>query len=127
MKKDLDDLNLLLEWLDYQSHDLFDENWMLLQELNTDLIADEILNCDTAETVGLSIEENLDNVLLSEASIKRSKKVITLATFKPSVAIGKNHVVINPIVLFSRLIVLIQRTNNICGHLAYELVPTSTS
>ena len=127
LKKALDDLNLLLKWLDYQSHDLFDENRMLLQALITGLIADEAVNCDTVETVGLSIQGNLDNVPLSEASIKSSKKAITLATLKPSVAIGKDHVVIDPIVLFTRLIVLIQRTNNICGYFAYELAPTSTS
>ena len=68
MKKGLDDLNLLLKWLDYQSHDPSDENRTLLEALDTGLIADEAVNCYTAETLGLSIQENLDNVPLSEVS-----------------------------------------------------------
>ena len=107
MKKDLDDLNLLLKWRDYQSHDSFDENQTLLQALDTGLIADEPVNCDTVETVGLSIQKNLDNIPLSEASIKRSKK---LSLLPPFVATGNDHVVIDPIVFFSRLIILMQRT-----------------
>ena len=75
--------------------------------MDTGLIADEAVNCDTAETVGLSIQENLDNVPLCEASTKRSKKAITLATLRPSVETGNDHVVIDPIVLFARLFVLI--------------------
>ena len=53
MKKDLEDLNLLLKSLDYESHHPFNENQALLQALDTGLIANEAVNCDTAKTVGL--------------------------------------------------------------------------
>ena len=53
MKKDLEDLNLLLKSLVYESHHPFDENQALLQTLDTGLIANEAVNCDTAKTVGL--------------------------------------------------------------------------
>ena len=65
--------------------------------MDNGLIADDGVNCETAEAVGLSIQANLDNVPLSEASIKRSKKAITLATLKPSVAIRNDLVVIDSI------------------------------
>ena len=71
------------------------------------MIADEAVHCDTVEPVGLSIQKNLDNLPLSEASIKSKKK---LSLLPPFVATGNDHVVIDPIVLFSRLIILIQRT-----------------
>ena len=38
-----------------------------------------------------------------------------------------DHVVIDPIALFPRLIALIQHTNDICGYFAYELPPAPTS
>ena len=114
---------MLLKWLDYQSHDPFDENQTLVEALDTGLITNEAVNCDTSETGGLSIQENLDNVPLSEASIKRSKKAINFATLKPSVAIGNDHVAI----LFSIITVLIQRTNDVCGYFTYELALAPTS
>ena len=69
MKKDLEDLNLLLKSLVYESHHPFDENQALLQTLDTGLIANEAVNCDTAKTVGLRFQKGLDNITLSEASI----------------------------------------------------------
>ena len=127
LKKDFDDLNTLLKWLECQTHDPFDENRTLLQTLDTGLIANDTVNCDTAESIGSKNQESLDNVSLSAASIKRSEKAITLASLKPSVKIKNDDVIIDPLVLFSRLIVLIQRTTDICGYFAYELAPVPTA
>ena len=40
---------------------------------------------------------------------------------------GNQNVVIDPMVQFSRLIVLIQRSNDITSRFAYELAPVPTS
>ena len=41
--------------------------------------------------------------------------------------IKNDDVIIDPLLLFSRLIVLIQRTSDICRNFAYELAPVPTA
>ena len=113
LQRDYNDLQKLITWLDYQSHDPFDPNRTKLQALDSGLIAAESVTSDDAESIGMCIQRSLDNVSLSEASVKRSQQAVTLASLKPSVKVGNQQVVIDPMVLFSRLIVLLQRNDDI--------------
>ena len=85
------------------------------------------VNCLEAECVGRSIQDSLDGVSLKEATVKRSAQATTLSILKPSVKIGNEKVVIDPMILFSRLVVLLQRHDGITRFFAYELavVPMS--
>ena len=51
---------------------------------------------------------------------------MTLASFKPSVRFGNQTAAIDPMVLFSCLVVLMQGTNNISSYFAYELASVLT-
>ena len=101
---------------------------MNLQALDSGLIASELITCDNAENIGSIIQQSLDNVALNDASIKRLQQTITLTTIKPSVKVGNETYVIDPIVLFSRLVVLIigPMTFPVIA-IAYELVPVPTA
>ena len=73
------------------------------------------------------IQDNLDGVLLKEAIVKRPAQATTLSSLKPSVKIGNKKAVIAPMILFSCLVVLKQRHDEITRFYAYEfaVVPMS--
>ena len=77
IQRDFNDLQKLITWFDYQSHDPFDSTRQKLQSLDSGMIANESVNCDNAEQVGMNIQENLDKIPLSEASVKRSEQTVT--------------------------------------------------
>ena len=77
------------------------------------MIADESVSCDEAECVGRSIQDSLDGVSLKEATVKRSTQATTLSILKPSVKIGNEKVILDPMILFSHLVVLLQRHGDI--------------
>lgn len=98
-----------------------------MQALGSGLIADELITCDDAENIGRIIQQSLDNVALSDASIKRLQQAIPLSSLKPSVKVGNPAIVINPMALFSHLVVLLRSINNISSCFAYELAPDPTA
>ena len=73
------------------------------------------------------IQQSLDNVLVSEASIKRAHQPVTLVSLKPSIKVGNQNVVIDSMILFSRLIVSLQRNDDVASYFAYELAPVPTA
>ena len=107
--------------MNHESRNRFDSNRTNLQALDSGLFVDESITCDNAENTGRIIQQILDNGALSDAPIKRLEQAITLAILKPSVKVSSQTVVIELIVLFSCLIVLIQRTNDILSYFTYEL------
>ena len=125
LQRDYNDLQKLINRLNHQSHNFFDSNRKNLQALDSGLIAGELITCDDAENIGRIIQQSLDNV--SGTSIKRLQQAITLASVKPSVKMGNQTVVIDPMVLFSRFVVLMRRTNGSSSYFAYELAPVPTA
>ena len=91
-----------------------------MQALYSELIADESVNCDEAECVGRSIQDSLDGVSL-KATVKGSAQATTLSSVKPSVKIRNEEMVIDAMVLFSRLVVLLQRHDDITRLFACEV------
>ena len=62
-----------------------------------------------------------------DASIKRSDQVRSLNQLQPSVQDDKKKVHINPMLLFSRLIALVQREEDMAPYFEYELTTIPTS
>ena len=91
------------------------------------MVADETVNCDDAEAVGHRLQEKLRGVSLNDATVKRKEQAITLVTLKPSIKIGSEEVIVDPMVLFSRLLILFQRYNEIDTFFANELDPCPMS
>ena len=91
------------------------------------MIANEGVNCDNAEAIGMAIQEKLNNVSLHAAGIKKSDLAVTLNFINPTLTIGDDKVVIDSLILFSRLIVLMQRDHDVSSFFEYELsvIPTS--
>lgn len=127
LKRDFIDLEKIKGWLDLSSHNPFDSDRTSLQALDSGLTANEEVNCDQAELIGQLIQESLDGLPWNGASVKRSEKAVTLATLKPSIKVNNETVVVDPLVLFSRLIVLMHRFGDISRCFIYELAPMPTS
>ena len=113
LQQDFKDLIKIKGWLDMASHDPFDIDSEKLRSLHSGLIAGDDVNCDEAEMIGSQIQQSLDNLSWNNATVKRSLKAVTLASLKPSVKINDEKIVVDPLVLFSRLIILMHRYGDI--------------
>ena len=66
------------------------------------------ITCVLVETVQKHIQKSLCKLPWSELSLKRSQGTVTLAILDPSIRVNNQTVVIDPFVLFSRLVDLMQ-------------------
>ena len=73
-------LQKLITWLNNQSQN--PKSRTNLQALNSGLIADQLVTCDNTENIRRIIQQSVDNVALSDTSIKRSQQTMTLASLK---------------------------------------------
>ena len=71
------------------------------------------VNCDLAEDVGAMIHKKLDNIVFSEAKMKRSDQVKPLASLFSNVKLGKKIIYIDTLTMFTRLISMVRREENI--------------
>ena len=66
------------------------------------------INCDEAEKIGQAIQDQLDSISITEATIKKDQ-IKTLGLLKIGVEKDKVNIHVDPMLLFSRLIALIER------------------
>ena len=85
------------------------------------------INCDRAFEIGNYIQSSIDIMSYNEAIIKASRKVKSLVTLEKAIKVGGRNVHMDNTVLFSRLIILTQREQNINGVIQYELTQVPTS
>ena len=98
--------------------------------LDSGLIDDkETVTCDKAEEVGASIQKDLDGKIFSNFLFRRKNQIVTLQSLHSSVNIGTEHVTIDPLTLFLRSVVVVERKpeNEITDYFRYELSPYPTS
>ncbi|XP_065662104.1 uncharacterized protein LOC136084858 [Hydra vulgaris] len=126
-KKDTKDFKALKEQLNLFNPFEFQDSG--LQCSFTGLCADknDEINCDQAENVGLEIQNSRNNIAVNQAIIKRSKQVKILAKLMPSVKVNGDAFQVDPNVLFQRLIMLIERAEDLTDCFEYELTPEPTS
>ena len=105
----------ILMWLKENNPFLKIENE--IRSLSTGITSEKVVNCHNAESIGLKIQEKLDNVSLNEAKIKRTDKVICFDTQSNTIIIEKKSEQINP------LSALAGREENVTEYFNYELTP----
>ena len=94
-----------------ENHNPFDDNEPLLRSIATGLTAKEGdggINCDEAEKIGQAIHDQLDGISITEATIKKKDQIKTLELLKMGVEINKEKIHVDPMLLFSRLLALIE-------------------
>jgi len=129
--RDSQDLLKLIAWFAGNSpYHLTDER---LCSLGTGLVASETdkIDCDAADEVGGRIMTKMDNVPVSDVSIRKSDQVRTLAVLEKNVNVGKTKLVIDSSTLFCRLLMLLERSEDrsldLESYFKYELTATPTS
>ncbi|XP_065901877.1 uncharacterized protein [Dysidea avara] len=125
-KRDFQDLLKIQECFD--QHEPFDLNEVKLRSLSSGLTttAGDGINPDKAEEVGLNIHVQLDGLNVAEASIKRTGHIKALADLKPAVQVDQQKLSINPTILFSRLIAIVQREEDMRPYFDFELTAFRT-
>ena len=125
--RDFRDLNKIQGWFDH--HEPFNLNEHKLRSLSSGLTATEGdgINCHKTEEIGRKLQKHLDNISVLEASIKRSEQIKSLDHLYPGIKVDKEKVHINPTLLFSRLIALVQREEDMLPYFDYELTAIPTS
>jgi len=126
-KRDQEDLAKIQSW--FCQYEPFHHNQPKLCSLSSGLTAseDDGVNCDQTERVGAKIHKQLNNVRVTDASIKRSDQVRSLDYLQPGIQVEKKKVNINPTMLFSRLIAIVQREEDMASFFEYELTAIPTS
>ena len=107
----------------------FDLQDSRLQNIFTGVSADnnDEVNCDQAKQVGFEIQCSLDNIVVNQATIKRSKQVKTFATLLPAIKVNFDTIHADPNVLFQKLIMLIHGAEDLTDCFDYDLTPEPTS
>ena len=85
------------------------------------------MNCDDTERIGRLIQEKLDGVLFEDVSFKKVNQVITLASLSNKVTHQGKVFSVDPTLLFSRLILIMERTDDMLPYFKYELTSEPTS
>ena len=98
-----------------ENHNSFDDNEPLLRSIATGLTVTEGdgINCDKAEKIGQPIQDQLDSISITEATIKKKDQIETLELLKMGVEIDKEKIHVDLMLLFSRILVLIEREEEI--------------
>ena len=123
IKRDYDDFTKIQCW--FKSHNPFEAGSQLVA-LDSDLVDDKnAVTCNKAEEIGASIQTGLDGKTFSNCSFKRKYQMVTLQSLHSSVKIGTENVTIDPLTLFLRLIIVVERKpeNEIVNYFNYELSP----
>ena len=79
------------------------------------------------QEIGKIINEELDGILFSNSSIKRKEQIKSLDELKVGVKLDKETIFVDPSVLFSILLLMIERELRMIEYFRYELTPVPTS
>jgi hypothetical protein len=125
--RDGQDIAKLCDW--FETNDPFSYNDARLHCLSSGLTATEGdgINCDMAAEVGAAIQAKLDEMPFLEVTMKKSDQVKTLIQLQKAIVIDKKDVFIHTTHLFSRLVVLVERTPNMEPYFVHELTPLPAS
>ena len=109
IKQDLMDLATLQDCFEDQA--LFTNFTGLISIVNEVTASEESqVNCNAAEQIGA------DDMEFKISRIKRSEKVKTMTSLPNAVKIGDEEVLMDPLTLFSRLVVLVIKENDIASY-----------
>ena len=125
--RDFKDLLKVRDW--FERYNPFSKQQPKLYSLSTGYTSEESddINCDKAEEIRFNIHKDLDCKSLDEAKNSSKKQVKTLKSLKKGISIDNQTVFIDPSILFNRLTILMQRTENISHYFQYDLTPLPTS
>ena len=127
VKRDHEDYTKLKSWFD--DHNLFEAKAGLVA-IDTGLTDVEgKITCDRVEEIGALIQIQVTGKNFSECSFKKKSQLATLQSPYPSIKIGKEKVITDPLTLFLGLVVMVKRKpeEEKEKHFEYKLSPNPMS
>ena len=125
--RDYADLKKVLEW--FAVHNPFDMTDSRLRSISTGIVAGdaEEITCDTAEEIGGAIMQTMDNKPFSEVTVRKASHIHSLSYVNKKVKVGKGQIVIDPDVLFTRLLIVMAQSGNMESCFQHELTTMPTA
>ena len=119
--RDLGDLTKVLQW--FEGSNPFHVLDNRLHSLSTGEAASDNdgINCDKAEDVGHLIMKKMDNLPFSDIVLKKIDRAKTLSDVNCKGSVGKKKLSTDSTILFSRLLIIMQRSPNMEPYFSYEL------
>ncbi|XP_064093841.1 uncharacterized protein LOC135206352 [Macrobrachium nipponense] len=118
-------LQILQNWL--RSHSPFQETFSGLVSLGTGIIADDLVNCDTAKSIGLKVMHDMDGKKFSTIHLKRKNAVRSISVMRNGLKVREDVVAVNSQQLFSRIICVLKNDDQLANYMTYELAPKPPS
>ena len=117
--RDFDDLLKVYSW--FQQFDPFNIKYERVRFLSSRLASKTVdqVNCDDAESVERKIQEQIDNAAVTELKVSGSQKVRNFLQLTKAVKISRQVVYIEPAILFIRLFVLVERSEDPVSYFQY--------
>ncbi len=125
--RDFQDLSKIKEWFDQHEPFNLDEDGLCSLSSGLTAVDGDGINCDRTEEVGARIQKKFDHVSIAQSSLKKKDQVKSLNHLQPGIQVNKESVKINPTNLFSRLIAIIQREEDLSPYFCYKLTAFPTS
>ena len=127
VERDNNDFLEILTW--FRNHYPFTTSEKLVCLDSGFIDENNTVNCDKAELIGARIQKSLNNQTFASCSFKRKEQITNLQSLYSSITIDKERVAIDPLTLFLRLVVLVDRKSEVeienCFY--YELTPYPTA
>jgi len=127
LQRDTQDLNKMLDWL--KGSNPFNTGDSRLRSISSGLIASDSdqINCELADEVGEDIMRRMDGIAYTDVVMKKAYQVRTLKELSKTVSVGGNTVAIDDNLLFSRLLIVLERKQEIEPYFEFELTPVPAS
>ncbi|KAG1670492.1 Sulfotransferase family cytosolic 2B member 1 [Nymphon striatum] len=121
--RDYQDCEKFFSW--FESRNPFNFEDADLHSLSTGSVSvcgTDNVNCENAESIGECIQKSIDEVNFTEAKIKKKDQLCNLNMMTSSIKIErKNHICVNPTLLFTRLAAIAQREEDVEQYFDFEL------
>jgi hypothetical protein len=127
--RDYEDTLLILGW--FEIHNPMQVSDARLMSLATGVFAsdDSGVNCDSADEVGKSIMQKMNDAVVIDVTLHKADQVKTLAVLQQKMKKNKTQLAADNNVLFSRLLVIMSRKspNDLELYFKYELTTVPTA
>lgn len=123
--RDISDTTTFIKWI--MMHEPFSAARSELISLSTGIVADDSINCASAVECGMAALKRMVGKSFEDIHLKRSDKVLSLATMNSAVKVNDDVVVVDTMQLFNRIICTVKSDEELANCLKYELSPTPPS
>lgn len=122
---DISNTTTFINWI--KMHEPFSVTRSELISLSTGIVADDSINCASAIECGMAAMKRMVGKTFEDIHLKRSDKVLSLASMNSAVKVNDDLVVVDTMQLFNRIICTVKSDEDLANCLTYELAPRPPS